>query len=221
MAMFFAVMLFAKSAMAVGLGAYGTGGVNISSWTYASGGSKESFKTNDFIYGGGLVIDSAVAKDMLFNYRFTAGYEQYVSQDKSSGYLSDPIHRVSMSHTFGFGVLRNQNLRLWIGPRIGMHYLRFRSYYTGYLLFLSGDIIFFRDKREIDALGVDLLFALGLNINIGDYTTVFFDIGCGLIANFNLRGNEDATGFGTEAKIGVMFRVSDTYVASAVPAEKQ
>jgi hypothetical protein len=115
----FSFLLLASSLWAAGIGIYGTGGVNFSNWE--SNGSTP--KSTAYFYGGGLVIDSNAARNELFGYRFTAGYEQVRRIYPYPNFLNVSIHKFSMTHTLGFGVVRNENLRLWIGPQLGLHYL--------------------------------------------------------------------------------------------------
>jgi hypothetical protein len=209
----FTIIFSATSAWAAGIGVYGTGGPVFSTW-YING--EKSGGTTDYFYGGGLVIDSNVAKNIAFGYRFTGGYEQYVLENPDTGYTGEPIHRISMSHTFGFGAARTDMIRFWVGPRIGLHYLfKSESYYSlgVYPLFWPPFILILPQKRtvDIDAIGLDLLLALGLNINMGDNFTLFFDVGFGYMGNYNINISEMGHAFGLDAKAGIMFRIKDTY----------
>ncbi len=205
-----AALIITQSAQAAGIGLYGTGGAAFMNWQ--NEGEKYGSST-DYFYGGGIVIDSTVAKNQLFGYRFSAGYEQYVFTSSVSDNSSDPIHRFSMSHTFGFGMVRTDMIRLWAGPRLGLHYHYFRE--SGY---------------ELDAIGADALLAFGLNINAGNTFTFFFDVGFGYMGFYTIKSKEssgDAFGFtgkeirpmghsfGIDAKVGFMFRINDTYKETA------
>jgi hypothetical protein len=184
------ICITAQSAYAGGFGVYGTGGVAFMNWQNGS----SSNNSTDYFYGGGIVIDSTVSKNQVFGYRFTAGYEQYIVTFPDLNANSDPVHRVSMSHTFGFGMFRSESVRLWMGPRIGMHYLF--KHESGY---------------NIDAVGADALLGLGLNINAGDTFTFFFDLGFGYMGIYNIKTSEIGHSFGIDGKLGFMFRINDTY----------
>jgi hypothetical protein len=209
----FTVIFSATSVWAAGVGLYGTGGPAFSTWYIHD---QKAGSTSDYFYGGGLVIDSNVAKNTAFGYRFTAGYEQYVLEDPDTGYKGDPIHRISMSHTFGYGAARTDSIRFWVGPRIGLHYLfKSETYYTIgiYPFFVPPFLLILPKKRvvDVDAIGLDLLLALGLNINMGDNFTLFFDLGFGYMGNYNINISEVGHAFGLDAKAGIMFRINDTY----------
>ena len=72
--------------------------------------SRASIRDSDIdfnTYAAGFSLDTNVAKNRLFNYRLNVGY-QWSS-------FSDGL---SLDNVFGFGVLRNRHVRLWIGPSI-------------------------------------------------------------------------------------------------------
>jgi hypothetical protein len=209
--------IIAQSAQASGIGIYGTGGAGFMNWTY-NGSSDGS--TTDYFYGGGIIIDSNAAADQVFGYRFTGGYEQYKARDPQSGLTSKGINRFSMSHTFGFGIARTPIVRFWIGPRFGFHYM-YGNYNTTDFTFTTMMMMFgylfppMRVKIDLDYFGFDLMLAMGINFNIGEYTTIFLDMGFGYMGNFNLNdSNEKGNAFGLEGKVGIMFRVNDTYTVA-------
>jgi hypothetical protein len=207
----FSFLLLASSLWAAGIGIYGTGGVNFSNWE--SNGSTP--KSTAYFYGGGLVIDSNAARNELFGYRFTAGYEQVRRIYPYPNFLNVSIHKFSMTHTLGFGVVRNENLRLWIGPQLGLHYLYYpkKTFITsGYKVNLS--LAPTKFVIQIDVIGFDALLALGLNINIGETATIFLEIGVGYMGGYDIDFKGTANAFGIDGKIGFMFRVKDTYTAA-------
>ena len=203
-----AALLIAHSAQATGIGVYGTGGVNLTKWK--SYDLRDS--TVDYYYGGGLVVDSNVAKDEVFGYRFTAGYSQYRIKDTESKGQSDPIHRFSMSHTFGFGLIRDEDTRFFIGPCIGLHYLRLReSFWSVEADLLTGLLYAGRTNVRVDMIGLDALLAMGINQDFGDVVTLFAQIGFGYMGNFGINIPENGHGFGIDAKLGLLFRINDTF----------
>lgn len=201
-------LAIAESAQAAAIGVYGTGGVNFSTWKYRDA----SASTTDALYGCGVVFDTNAAKNELFGYRLTAGYEQYRLKYTESDQSSDPIHRVSMSHTFGFGMVRTDLIRFWAGPRIGLHYLNYRNSYTTIRINVIPPMIYPKKiKVKLDMIGFDLLLAFGFNFNIGNMATIFLDLGFGYMGNYNIHETQKGHGFGLDGKIGFMFRINDKY----------
>jgi hypothetical protein len=75
--------------------------------------------------GLGLSFDSNIGKDRLFNYRLGLEFmKQKLDTVNGDGCVEDCDFgtRFNMVHTFGFGVLRTQTVRLWIGPRLNIAY---------------------------------------------------------------------------------------------------
>ena len=75
--------------------------------------------------GLGMAFDSNIGQDKLFNYRLGLEVlkQKFEKVDGSSCTGDcDFGTRINMVHTFGFGLLRTQTVRLWIGPRINMAY---------------------------------------------------------------------------------------------------
>lgn len=102
-------MLWGGESFALGLGV--TSGSADEDWTNnnfpSSTGNRE---TSNF----GFVLDSNVAKDKLFNYRFSLTQEE--NKSKNGG--STKFEGIAMTHDFGFALFRNEHVRLWLGPRI-------------------------------------------------------------------------------------------------------
>lgn len=101
---------------AAGFGMYGTlgwGEVEIDGWDFpfgdddAGGTSRE----HSHLAGVGMALDSAVARDRLFNYRLNIGYEE-MTHDKGE------LDSFVMDHDFGFALYRSEAARLWFGPEL-------------------------------------------------------------------------------------------------------
>lgn len=75
--------------------------------TYPLGGSRE-------LSNYGLVVDSNISGNRLFNYRFSGLWE--TNKPGSGDGLE--FTGLSITHDFGFGIIRNRDIRLWMGPRI-------------------------------------------------------------------------------------------------------
>ena len=70
-------------------------------------------------FGAGLTFDTNVANDKLFNYRLNFGYEHVEGEyngfdDDGDGFFID--------NAFGFGVVRTNRIRFWIGPAVRMSF---------------------------------------------------------------------------------------------------
>ena len=88
--------------------------------------SNSSVDTNDVkadydpSLGLGLMYDTNVGENKLFNYRLGLEYMR-VGVDNVQGVPSDQSNnRFDIVNTFGFGIVRSENMRLWIGPRINV-----------------------------------------------------------------------------------------------------
>ena len=68
----------------------------------------------------GFVVDTAVARDKIFNYRFSFLKEENNAAD--SGKLD--MEGYAMVHDFGFAVLQTKNIRLWLGPQLKTAYYK-------------------------------------------------------------------------------------------------
>jgi len=98
-------------------------------------------------FGLGLVMDTNVAKDSLFNYRLEVGYQHSWREfDDFSGEIeSDGF---TINNTFGFAPYRNENVRLWMGPALR----------------LSVDVF---DEDDIDPLDDWVTFGIGIGPAVG------------------------------------------------------
>ena len=109
-------MLFiTSSAMAVGIGVYGELQRGATFYGGNLGGALNG-STDDIGGSGGLIIDTAVANDELFNYRLKIG----------GGRLAPNKQKVlafNLINTFGVSPqgMHGKHVRFWFGPRIGLH----------------------------------------------------------------------------------------------------
>jgi hypothetical protein len=200
------LIVFPSAAFGAGIGFYGSYDytVNIDNEEAEGGdwGYRERFVAKSHRADFGLVIDSAVARDSLFNYRLNigggfgpvdvkktgGGTNIFGLPISSRGKWHFNVWDVQMFHSFGFGVVRTEVVRLWIGPQVGLGYAG-AGY--GQVYFKMGPVI-------------------GLNINAGDVFTFFIDGGY----RFNVsvaKVPELSVGHGAFAEIGMLFRVGDTY----------
>lgn len=75
--------------------------------------------TDSDTVGFGVVFDSNLAQDRLFNYRLNLSLE-LVDQDVSQAGLHNQVQgtNVALDQTFGFGFLRTDRFRVFMGPSI-------------------------------------------------------------------------------------------------------
>ena len=171
-----------QSAMAFGIGVYMDGAYNKFSAT------DQGYSTDLGEYGflgAGLVLDSCLAKNQLFNYRLQLGYQ------KDLKYPDYPTHKISMNNYFGFGIVRMKYFRWWLGPQLGLRY---------YILD-SGN-------GTDNEAGGNVGLVMGFNFNIGQVFTIGLDFG--FRYNFLFRSPliHGPEGHGA---LSFMFRVDDNY----------
>jgi len=70
-------------------------------------------------YGVGVVFDTNLARNSLFNYRGTFGYRSSEHTFETSlGDLDLDADGFEMNHLFGFGLIRTKRVRVFVGPAI-------------------------------------------------------------------------------------------------------
>ncbi len=116
----------ASSAMAVGLGGYGSfdysgGSTSIKHKTYF--GTDTSGSINNIVAGGGFVFDTNILGPSVFNYRLKIGGDKFY-HDGESDFEGAGAH---FFNTFGFKVFGSNRVRLWIGPGFGFRYIKGNS----------------------------------------------------------------------------------------------
>ena len=151
-----------NSAQAIGLGVYGTWQSGPVDWEFDdtdAGGSIFDVSGDSSRVGGGFVLDTAVAKDKLFNYRLNIGVETFKS-DLDELAVETDLAGVAIDNTFGFGVLRGDTVRLWLGPRLRVG-------------FFDGDVQpEVAPNTDIYLLEAGLGGVFGANFNIGSTVTL-------------------------------------------------
>ncbi|HPV42531.1 MAG TPA: hypothetical protein PKX40_15235 [Spirochaetota bacterium] len=178
-------------AMAVGLGFYFHGEGN-KTW--------ETRRLWDYGYGlgGGFVLDTSVARNYVFNYRLNIDASYFGVRYRGHGI------RLNCTHTFGFGFIRTETLRVWMGPQILIGY---------------NDV-----SRGLDA---NAGLALGMNVHLNSMLTLALDMGIRGGVTFyqqyvyeNLGGNVYRSGHVISARdasvglfcnVGFLFRIGDNF----------
>lgn len=121
------LLMLAGSAHASGWGAYfeyghSDGNVEFEDFGELPDEFADAVEDQDFdkdLIGLGLMFDTNVAKDKLFNYRIGFGW-QHTLRDGDSGDIDG--NGFALSQSFGFGVLRRPNYRVWLGPVVRINF---------------------------------------------------------------------------------------------------
>ena len=153
--------LGATQARATGYGLYfdyAFGDVNPE--TYALG---QRFDTSRL--SAGFTMDSAVAKDKLYNYRLNLGYEQV--RERVGDFVFAKYNGASIENVFGFGVYRSPLMRVWLGPTLRL---------AGGVLDESSTVVGPIPGSVIKFTGGGGL-AFGVNVHTGDVGSAAFTLG--------------------------------------------
>jgi len=151
----------------------------------------------------GFVMDTAVAENTLFNYRLQLGYGRgtidfnYRREDTDThsvtrNQYSYSIWDISLVHSFGFGIVRTQYVRLWLGPQIGLNY--------------SDDL----NGSQYGEFGIKFGLVAGINVNIGNFISLFVDGGIRYQISF-AKEPWFHNGYEGFVDTGIMFRIGDRY----------
>ena len=160
------IFLFASSSHAVGFGIYAN--INPMWGTYdPNDPTRTDLASIDYSkinIGGGFLLDLAIARRALLNYRVSFGVEAV--QDVLPGVVS-PVavtynfsgFRLKLMNSFGFGVVRRAPIRVWLGPQLGFTFLNeWDAANNGMVSF-----------GPLPGLGA------GVNINLGPVVTLGFE----------------------------------------------
>lgn len=147
----------------------------------------------------GFVVDNAVARNSVFNYRFTFSQEE---NNADGGNLD--MEGYSMTHDFGFGIYRNKHVRLWLGPEIRATYYK-DLYLTNTNTPISGDIFGFSAGP-----------VFGVNVNLPEVVSFTFTAAYHVIGKYN--GDYSGGGFSDDITVdstglyltaGLIFRIQE------------
>jgi hypothetical protein len=174
------------SAYAIGFGLYGSinggetyyGKLTLNGETNLSG---NKIRTPNIIGGGGFVLDTNCAQDKIINYRLMFGYDRLFSKR----FYVTRMNRMSLLNTLGFGIVRTELVRLWLGPQLGFYYLYGSNKYPDSAIYFSGYY-----KIEHSLAGISLGASLGLNVNIAEYITISFECGLRYIIYYGIQSRD-------------------------------
>jgi opacity protein-like surface antigen len=152
----------APDAMATGFGFYGTfgkGTIKLDNWERSNADPDDSPREDTEFVGAGMVLDSAVALNRVFNYRLNVGYEKLkVDFDLPANEINlpetglDQLESIVIDQDFGLAVYRSDLTRIWFGPELR---------------------VFFSH----DELGMGIGPVLGINLHTGREATVALKLG--------------------------------------------
>jgi len=213
------VAALATRAMAMGIGVYGTVGGGKMNHDYSTGELIAPSSSSDFGGGAGVIFDTNLASDKLFNYRAKFGAEKYTVSRETDIDMA----RVHFDNIFGFGIVRTKMLRWWIGPQVGGFYAintgeeGYRLWFTKGLPFLLVSPFIARLK-ELKYGGFDIGAATGLNINLGTNFTIGVETGfkydfawgtqkrSSLLGIYNINDDMTINGWELYGEISFLFR---------------
>lgn len=218
-----AVLFFcSESIYATGVGFYGD---------FSSGLTFGKYRNSHWAPGGGLIIDTNIAQNDIFNYRFEFGYDWFnVSwfPGSSANYYFDSCSKISTNHYFGFGLIRNQHIRFWVGPQIEVSGLFSQGHngIFGGLGFAMGTNFHISDVFSFSM--VISLRAVGGMIYGNYQRTTSPSALSGILGMFGFASNnvetvnENLGFYGGNGRISLacIFRISDVYAAPPVTSIK-
>lgn len=157
----FVSLYSAMPAAAAGFGLVATTGSNDIEWT--TDWTPSSFTTDAKHAGYGIVFDTNVARERMFNYRFEFTKAEAEFKNFTGTGRTMEIDGFAMNHTFGFGTQLSPALRFWLGPEIR-------------LTWMDGALVG-NSRADLDLFGFGYGAAMGLNINFPGQLTLALKAG--------------------------------------------
>lgn len=141
-----------QDATAIGLGADVLAGFGRLKKTDDSlyGGSSTTTRLSESRLGVGVIYDTNVGQQQLFNYRLGISYQRMKANTTVENI---DLHGVTCDNDFGFRLFSDNDLRLWAGPEVKVEYLEGKSVSAGYRSHTSG-------------LAVGVAPVVGLNLHL-------------------------------------------------------
>jgi len=161
--------------------------------------------TNDFSLdetvenkaGFGLAFTSNLGKEDMFAY--TLGLEY---SNPKFEHFSSSSTKFGIINTFGFGVYRNDMVKLWVGPRLNLGYESYDN--NGY---------------SYSGLEIGIAPAIGINVNLPGNVSITFDIdykfawqggsASGSAGFLDTYESYTSSPTGMTARLGVMYRFGE------------
>ncbi len=170
-------------AMALGLGFYGQAAGGKGEFEYEDYGTEFDVDTS---HGGiGIVLDTNVSQNRLFNYRLNIGFENFDLEAEDGGETLE-LDSFVIDQDFGFG-FATQNMRVWAGPEIRISWS-------------EGDL----NSWDYKLFGFGLGPVAGINFNFGNNITLGLKGG---ILGLGYAGEAESNGvsYDTEANESIVF----------------
>lgn len=183
--MAFLLLWSAPDALATGFGLYGTfgkGTIKFDNGWFASGSHDTSREDAEFI-GSGMVIDTNVARDQVFNYRLNLGYEK-LTFDSDRESETDRLESTVIDQDFGMALYKSDKTRVWIGP--------------------EQRILFSHDE-----FGLGIGPVLGINLHTSQEATVALKLGF-LFSGFAFSGDYEKESHAF-LNLAILFRTADDH----------
>jgi hypothetical protein len=185
------LFLHVSLAEAVGVGLYSSFGKGSADWEDPGSFSNyRTFETDSDHRAFGLVMDTRLAGDRLFNYHLTLGYDTFTMQDfllvpyDLSGTPTTPLQQdlkmkgFVWSHAFGFGAQLSPHTRLWLGPELRFQWAEGKP----------------APGVDVDLFGVGFGPTVGFNMNFRNRFSLVLKTGYQMITyDADIKGNTGTT----------------------------
>lgn len=185
--------------MAYGFGVSGTfasGSLQTEDYAIFGNGSSTA-KYHETRYALGLLYDSNVARQRLFNYRLGIAYQDLNARSGDGKYR---LKGVTFDHQFGFALYRTATSRWWVGPHVKVEFLKGRETHDGY-------------RSNESVVGVGLGPVLGVNIGLGEQLSLALSGGYVFQSDLKLFSDwEERYGF---VSVGLLYRLGRDAAAAA------
>jgi hypothetical protein len=192
--LFVSILVYSeKSSEAIGVGIYAEGGGGGSYFWYIDPRHiDQNYNNNMGFVGGGVVFDTALSTDSMFNYRAELGYAwkrnlkfkapDYKFDDRSIVSYDFDLNEIKLVNSFGFALYSNKSIRFWLGPQLNFLVLWGVKKDTFTTAGSPGVTSVKGAEYNLTSGGIGLGLVLGLNINFKGFVTL--SIEAGFRANF-------------------------------------
>jgi len=124
----------------------------------------------DSVSGFGLVIDTNIGKNKLYNWRLN------IESTEVEGKYGGEFDRISFVNTFGFSLFRNERVRVFAGPRLNIGIEERGSDGSGVEVSIAPAVGVNVHLGSVVSLGLDIDYKISaLSTSIGDYDYGYYD----------------------------------------------